>query len=110
MALEEIKEQVKSVIQYSQGIEDPKVDKLIDDWYKAKEDFIYMMGNKFIYEFPDTFTFTLNDSVKKDKLEEFADQCGYKYGNYDLSNFIKDMSLDFFTNTTSKEYRYKEQH
>ena len=108
MALEEIKEQVKSVIQYSQGIEDPKVDKLIDDWYKAKEDFISMMGNKFIYEFPNTFTFTLNDSVKKDKLEEFADQCGYKYGNYDLSNFIKDMSLDFFTNTTSKEYHYND--
>ena len=108
MALEEIKEQVKSVIQYSQGIEDPKVDKLIDDWYKAKEDFISMMGNKFIYEFPDTFTFTLNDSIKKDKLEEFADQCGYRYGNYDLSNFIKDMSLDFFTNTTSKEYRYND--
>ena len=63
MALEEIKEQVKSVIQYSQGIEDPKVDKLIDDWYKAKEDFISMMGNKFIYEFPDTFTFTLSPSL-----------------------------------------------
>ena len=33
MLLNEIKSNVKDVISYSQGIEDPKVDELIDNWY-----------------------------------------------------------------------------
>ena len=80
MALEEIKEQVKSVIQYSQGIEDPKVDKLIDDWYKAKEDFIKQLDE-----------FRLEYGVGRDKLIEIYTFFKFIYNIYiliDKTNII----------------------
>ena len=42
--LDIIKEQVKKVITYSQNIEEPKVDWLINSWFKAKANFITMFS------------------------------------------------------------------
>ena len=36
--IDEIKQQVREVIRYSQGIENPQIDKLIEDWREAKRD------------------------------------------------------------------------
>ena len=44
-----IKEDFNKVITYSQGIGEPKTDKLFDIWFKAKRDLIKVFGNKFIY-------------------------------------------------------------
>ena len=50
--IDEIKEQFKKVISYSQGIENPVVDDLFEKWLEGKRDFIEAMGGKLIYEFP----------------------------------------------------------
>ena len=55
----ELKENIKKVIQYSQGIEEPKIDKLFDFWFENKRDIIEAMGGKTIYEIEEPFTFEL---------------------------------------------------
>ena len=57
----EIKNQFKAVIAYSQGIADPKVDKLFDQWLDAKRDFIEAMNGQLIYEFPEKISFSLDN-------------------------------------------------
>ena len=42
--INDIKEQVKAVIKYSQDIEEPKVDGLIEEWAEAKKEFIDVFG------------------------------------------------------------------
>ena len=81
-----IKEQVAKVITYSQNIEEPKVNWLINNWFKAKSNFITMFGG-LIYEGPQ-MTFKLNET---DKLKEFYEFCQYienQYNNKDLNDFI----------------------
>ena len=73
--LDIIKEQVKKVITYSQNIEEPKVDWLINSWFKAKADFITMFGG-LIYEGPQ-LTFKLSES---DRLKEFFEFCEENQG------------------------------
>ena len=57
--IDEIKEQFKKVISYSQGIENPVVDDLFEKWLEGKRDFIEAMGGKLIYEFPKKVFFEL---------------------------------------------------
>ena len=47
--IDDIKEQFKKVISYSQGIENPVVDDLFEKWLEGKRDFIEAMGGKLIY-------------------------------------------------------------
>ena len=55
----EIKQQFKEVIKYSQGISDPKVDRLFEDWEMNKSKFIKRFGG-LIYEQPDPVELTLD--------------------------------------------------
>lgn len=100
---EEIKEQFKEVIRYSQGIEDPKVDDLFADWYKGKEAFIEAMGG-LIYEFPETVSFELDAKAKSGKIDEFIGTCEWQFNNDKLADFIKTMSDGFYNNMTTSVY------
>ena len=69
MLLNEIKSNVKDVISYSQGIEDPKVDELIDNWYQAKKNIIALFGDKLIYTFPEKVVFHLDEKqIDKERV------------------------------------------
>ena len=74
-----IKEQVAKVITYSQNIEEPKVNWLIDNWFKAKSNFIKMFGG-LIYEGPQ-MTLTLSET---DRLKEFNEFCQYVKNQYNM--------------------------
>ena len=102
--LDIIKEQVKKVITYSQNIEEPKVDWLINSWFKAKADFITMFSG-LIYEGPQ-LTFKLSES---DRLKEFCEFCQYienQYDNKDLNDFIYLNRDGFYDNKTQCDFRY----
>lgn len=101
-----IKKQVKEVIQYSQNIENPKVNYLIDSWYEAKKDFIELFNNNLIYSTEEKITVDLSEDQKCDKIENFCNQMLNTFPQYDkLIKFIKDNQKDFFNNILSKSYK-----
>jgi hypothetical protein len=91
---DDIKQQFKRVISYSQGIEDPKVDKLFDIWEQSKARFIERFGG-LIYEWPEVVEFTLDPKDKKSKATYFADMIYDRYHNRELSLFL-DANIDAF--------------
>ena len=84
MELNEIVEQVKQVIQYSQNyrsdIELKGVEPMINDWYEAKQYFINAFGGP-IYEVPGVCTFELDEQTQNKNFErppkELPEGCIY---------------------------------
>ena len=98
---EDIKEQFKSVINFSQGISDPKVDYLFEQWELQKARFIERF-NGLIYEYPTPIEFVLDEEQKKSKAMEFASTVSDIFNNSELANFI-DQNIDtFYDNKVSK--------
>lgn len=93
-SIEEIKEQFKEVIRYSQEIDDPKVDKLFDRWYNAKKKFIDRFDG-LIYEWSEPIEFNLDDKEKHKSAMEFVDCVQNIFNNNELAEFI-DGNLDSF--------------
>lgn len=94
---EDIKEQFKQVIQWSQRIPNPQVDTLFNDWFISKKRFIDMFGG-LIYECPDVIEFTLNEQTQKERAIQFSDFVYSSFENEELSIFI-DKNVDgFFEN------------
>lgn len=101
---EDIKEQFKSVISYSQGIENPQIDYLFNNWEKNKEKFIKRFGG-LIYECPKQIEFTLDENQKRDRAMEFANSVCDTFNNPQLASFIDENINTFFDNKVSISYR-----
>ena len=56
-----IKEDFDKVISFSQGIKEPKTQRLFDSWAKNKQYFYEKMGGNLIYELPHKGLFHLSD-------------------------------------------------
>ena len=104
MQLNEIKSNVKEVISYSQGIENPLVDELIDNWYQAKKNIIALFGGKLIYTFPEKVVFHLDEREKKARLSEFIASVEDRWDNVELADFIATFQDNFFENLTLADY------
>ena len=98
---EDIKEQFKSVISFSQNIPDPQVDYLFREWEKNKERFIQRFGG-LIYEWPEPIEFTLDPKEKRTRAMEFANSVSDTYNNPVLAEFIDENLDTFFDNKVSK--------
>ena len=105
MQLDIIKDQFKKVISFSQGIGNPKVDKLFDRWLEAKRDFIEAMNGELIYEYPKTISFTLGEQEKYNRITNFVSLIEQRYNNYKLAKFIYDMRDGFFDNVVLENYQ-----
>ena len=103
---EEIREQFKSVIRYSQNIPDPQVDYLFREWECQKRRFIERFGG-LIYEWPTPIEFTLDDSQKRARAMEFANTVSDTFNNPVLAEFIDENLDTFFENKVSKSLREK---
>jgi hypothetical protein len=79
--MEQIKEQFKKVIEYSQRIPDPQVDELFERWLDAKQWFINAFGGKLIYEHPEKISFHLSESHKDKRILEFEEHIASIYQN-----------------------------
>lgn len=102
--IQEIKNQFDKVIAYSQGIEDPKTDKLFDIWYTQKRHLFMTFGEKFIYEFPEKVSFELGKKAKHDRVVRFIEDVYHRWGYLELSNFIELQEEGFFQNLTVADY------
>lgn len=97
---DEIKEQFREVIAFSQGIPDPKVDILFEHWAEAKEKFIKRFGG-LIYEWPEPITFCLDEKDKIARARDFSSTIYDSFSNYELAKFIDDNIETFFDNIVS---------
>lgn len=98
---EDIKEQFKSVISFSQSIPEPKVDFLFKEWEQKKAKFIKRFGG-LIYEWPEQIEFTLDPKEKRVRAMEFANSVSDTYNNPTLAEFIDENIDTFFDNKVSK--------
>ena len=97
---DDIKENFKSVIAFSQNISDPKIDYLFNKWEKNKEKFIKRF-NGLIYEYPEPVEFTLDVNQKKVRAMDFAATVSDTFNNPTLAEFIDDNLDSFFENKVS---------
>lgn len=101
---DDIKQQFREVISFSQGIDDPKVDKLFDVWYEAKKKFIDRFGG-LVYEHPEPITFCLDEKDKLSRARDFSTEIYDRFSNYELAQFIDDNLSTFFDNVVSNSGR-----
>jgi hypothetical protein len=99
---EDIKEQFKEVIRYSQDIEDPKVDYLFREWEYNKKKFIDLFGG-LIYEWPETIEFVLDDTQKRSRVMEFVGIVSDNFNNPELADFIEANLDSFYENKVSTD-------
>ena len=97
----DIKEQFRSVIRYSQGINDPQVDSLFTRWEASKQKFIERFGG-LIYEWPEPVEFSLDANTKRSMAMEFANTVSDTFNNPVLAEFIDENIDTFFENKVSK--------
>ena len=97
---DDIKENFKSVIEFSQNISDPKIDYLFNKWEKSKEKFVKRF-NGLIYEYPEPVEFTLDVNQKKIRAMDFAATVSYTFNNPTLAEFIDNNLDSFFENKVS---------
>lgn len=104
MEINKIKEDFDKVITYSQGIKNPKTDRLFKIWEKKKQYFIKAFGNKLIYELPFEVSFEIDEREKHNKVIEFASQIDFQWGYSALAQFIENQEAGFFNNLTVSDY------
>ena len=97
--LSTIKEQFKNVIRYSQGIENPMVDNLFENWLSAKNWFIQRMGG-LIYEVPEEIEIPYSSENQAEQLDSLINYI-YYYQNRELADFIADNAESFYDNKVS---------
>lgn len=103
--VKEIKTAFKKVITYSQGIENPEVDKLFLDWEEAKRNFIQMFGDDLRFTTPTKIAFELNEDEKRARLNRFISEIDDSWGNTELADFVETMSDGFFANSMPYDYK-----
>lgn len=104
MEVNKIKEDFDKVITYSQGIKNPKTDRLFKIWEEKKKYFIRAFGNKLIYELPFDVSFEIGEKEKHDRIMRFADQVDSQWGYSALAQFIEKQEAGFFDNLTVADY------
>ena len=107
--IDEIKQQIKEVIQYSQNLntELNGIDSIIEHWLQAKNFFIEHMNGKLIYEHPEPVSFELDKSAKETKFTHFIEHIEDRYEYDDLVNFLYSITAeDFYNNKTVDKYVY----
>ena len=104
--IEDIKEQFKKVIAYSQGIniKDINVDDLFEKWYIAKKSFIDAFQGRLIVELPEKVSCELSPKERERRLSEFIEVVELYYENPALARFISDNRSDFYKNIISCNY------
>lgn len=97
--MQEIKEQFRKVLSYSQGTNIPKINKTFEEWASNKARFIAKFGG-LIYEFPDKVCFHLDEEKKESRIQEFASTIRQTWNNDALADFIEQQKDGFFDNLT----------
>ena len=98
---ENVKEQFKRVIEFSQDMDtNAQVDQLFARWMEAKAKFVKRFGG-LIYEWPEPVEFTLDPVEKQKKVRQLVSCIADSYHNNELANFIDANADTFFDNVIS---------
>lgn len=97
--IKSIQTEFNKVISYSQGIADPKTDKLFEKWLEAKRDIIEAMDGKLIYTVPQKVSFELSYKEKMNRVNEFIESVALTWRNNELASFIDENKEGFFNNS-----------
>lgn len=89
-------QQFKKVLEYSQNIDNPKVEELLEIWERKKSYFIKQFGG-LVKEIPNV-VFTLDASAREERINTFLDRIERRYRVYDLVNFIELNRDGFYSN------------
>jgi hypothetical protein len=103
MPYKDIQEQFNKVIEFSNIIPNPKTDKLFENWYNAKKEFIDKFGG-LIYEMPEKVQFTLNADKKAELFNSFVDMVFNVYQNDALGAFLEREEEGFYQNVVTEDY------
>ena len=101
---EDIKEQFRDVIIYSQGIPDPNIDELFDRWLEAKRDIIEAFDGRLVWTYPYKVHFKLDESEKTARFNEFIESITNTYRNYALADFLDANADGFYANSVTHEF------
>lgn len=96
--MKSIQKDFDKVIAHSQGIENPKTDKLFEKWLEAKRDIIEAMDGELIYTVPQKVSFELGYKEKMNRVNEFIESVSMTWRNNDLACFIDENKDGFFSN------------
>lgn len=106
------KEDICKVIAYSQNIENPQVDKLLDNWDRQKTRMAKTFFNGEVrYVYPDKVRFELSDDSKTERYNSFIDFLWRIFNEqpHPLTDFVCRIGVtDFYSNSLSTEYVIKE--
>ena len=95
--INEIKQQFSDVIKFSQGIKEPQIDELFNNWYKAKKKFIDAMNGELRICVPNV-KFDLGEKERERRLESFLNHLDEDYDLYNLVSFLSGNRKGFFNN------------
>jgi hypothetical protein len=105
MIYDDIKQQFKAVIQFSQELPHVEIDQLFDQWLEAKRDIIEAFGGKLIYEVEQPVHFHLDEPARARAFSEFVSQIQTVYHNTELVNFLTANNVTgFFDNIVMNAY------
>ena len=105
-AIKLVQSDFENVITYSQNYcQDIYSDKILDQWYENKKDFIESMGG-LIYEIKTPVNFELSLEEQTKKIDKFIKALRDIYHNEDLGWFINANRNGFFSNYVVNDYEY----
>ena len=107
--LEQInKEDIKKVISYSQGIENPKIDELLDNWDKNKHRISHkFLKDNILYTHPEKVRFELSPDSQLDRFNHYIDYLfNIFYNEHNpLCDFLCAVGYEaFYNNTLATDY------
>jgi hypothetical protein len=103
---EEVRQQFKEVISFSQNIPERYLDtdEFLDQYLEAKRDIIEAFDGKLIYEVPEPVQFHLDPKDRSQKFNDFVYRIGSIFDNYELANFLESNEKGFYDNVVLKAY------
>ena len=105
-AIKLVQSDFENVITYSQNYcQDIYSDKILDQWYENKKDFIESMGG-LIYEIKTPVNFELSPEEQNKKIDKFIKALRDIYHNEDLGWFVNANRNGFFSNYVVNDYEY----
>ena len=102
-----LKSDVSEVIRYSQNIENPMIDKLLEDWLKAKTPLMNKFFNGGVsYRSEEKITFELNDESKSERYDCFIEYVGNLIGwNDKFIRYLQSLDTEeFYQNSLFRDY------
>jgi len=104
-------EDISKVITYSQGIPNPKLDKLLNKWQTAKADLSeHFLKGEIMYTYPEKVHFEIGKAQKQEKFGSFVEMVYNMIDNVKYCGFLNYLDYlsaeDFYANCLSSDYAY----